>query len=1291
MKKIALLIVYCSILSIGFSQNKKTSSLTNNLKSPDANQTIFFINWKDFQTEQLSDNLKKEYATFEGAVYSSESQDIPYYSITEEIENNFDKAKVELVNTQFIPFENQTKAELFFKNKVKEFIEVKAEVGTSSKKKYLNISFIPVIYNNGKYLKLVSFNFKKDIYSNSQNQISKSRSTYVNVSELSKGTWYKIATINRGIHKIDYNFFLQNGIPISDIDPRKINIFGNGGKMLNEKNSFPYIDDLKQNAIIVSGEADGVFNQNDYILFFGEDPVTWKYNESEKIFEHSNHLYSDTVFYFLCLDYAASKRIQNASQISLPANVNVNSFNDYKVYESELYNFIKSGRQWFGDNFDITTSKNYQFSFPNISSTDTVRVKGNFAARNNTSTSFSIQSNGKSANIPISSVNVTSYTDTYAAQNSGRLSFLTTNPNISIAVNFNKSGNASGWLDYLTVNAKRNLVMTGNQLIFRDVASVGVGNVANFNLSNANEQTQIWDLSDLSNIKNVGFTNLGGTLNFKAQSSTLVEYIAFNQSGFLTPIFSGKVENQNLHGMEQTEYVIVAHPKFLSQAEELAQIHREDGLKVQVVTTNQVYNEFSSGSTDAGAIKRFMKMFYDRSSSEADAPKYLLLFGDGSYKNKSLVSNNTNFIPSYQSVNSVNPISSFTSDDFFGMLDDNEGDFTNGLELVDIGVGRIVAKNEQEARAVVNKIKRYYDPENFGNWRSKIAFVADDEDGNLHLNHAEQLINSVTQKQSSFNIRKIFFDQYVQEYTSGGQRYPAVNTEINSTINNGALIVNYTGHGGETGWAHERVLTNSDVLGWNNKFKMPLFLTATCEFSRWEDPDRTSGGEYVLLNENGGGIALFTTTRLVFAHSNLNLNLNFYKAMLEKDNNGNIGRVGDIFKKTKIYSDQPFSPSNYINNRNFSLLGDPALKLAIPKYGVTTTEMNTKPSLPITDTISALELVTVKGFVSDENGQMVSNFNGIIYPTVFDKKQNIQTRNNDANSPTTNFKTWNKTIFRGKASVKNGNFEFTFLVPKDVAFNYDFGRIEYYALSDNFEDAMGDFEQFIIGGVNTNAVADVNPPTVNLYMNNDKFVFGGLTNQNPNIYAKVFDENGVNTSGGSIGHDLVSFLNEDTKSTMVLNDYFEFDLDSYQSGTVSYPLENIPNGRHSARIRVWDNFNNSAEDYTEFVVENSASIALERILNYPNPFTTYTEFHLEHNQPGENLSVDIHIYTVSGKLVKTISRILTGDGFKPEPIAWNGLDEYGDKIGRGVYVYRVKIKNPQGKYAEKFEKLVILN
>lgn len=1289
MKKIALLIVYCSIFSISFSQNKKTSVLTSNSKSLSANQTIFFINWKDFQIEQLSDNFKKEYVTFEGAVYSSENQEIPYYSKTEEIQKNYNNAKVELIDEQFIPFENQTKAEFFFKNKVKDFIEVKAEVGTASKKKYLNFSFIPVVYRNGKYLKLISFNLKKSFSSNTQYQAGKSRSAYAGVSELAKGTWYKIATLNRGVHKIDYNFFIQNGIPINDIDPRKINVFGNGGKMLNEKNSLPYIDDLKQNAIYVSGEGDGVFNQNDYILFFGEDALTWKYNETERIFEHSNHLYSDTVFYFLCVDHASSKRIQNAPEISLPANVNVSSFNDYKVYEAELYNFIKSGRQWFGDNFDITTNKNYQFSFPNISNVDSVKVKGNFAARNSSATTFTLQSNGRSVNVPISSVNVTSYTDTYAAQNIGRLNFLTSNPNISIAVNFNKSGNASGWLDYLIVNAKRNLVMNGNQLIFRDVASVGAGNVANFSLSNANEQTQIWDLSDISTIKNVSVINSGGSLSFKASSSSLVEYIAFNQSGFLTPIFSGKVENQNLHGLDQADYIIVSHPKFLTHAEELAQFHREENMTVHIVTTNQVYNEFSSGSVDASAIKRFVKMFYDRASSEIDAPKYLLLFGDGSYKNKSLVSNNTNFIPSYQSPNSVNPISSFTSDDFFGMLDDNEGDFTNGLELVDVGVGRIVAKNEQEARAVVNKIKRYNDPESFGNWRSKIAFVADDEDGNLHINHAEQLIESVSQTKNSFNIKKIFFDQYVQEYTSGGQRYPAVNSEINTSVNNGLLIMNYTGHGGETGWAHERVLTNSDVLGWNNKFKMPLFLTATCEFSRWEDPDRTSGGEYVLLNENGGGIALFSTTRLVFAYSNLNLNLNFYKALLEKDNNGNYGRVGDIFKKTKIYSDQ--SSSNYINNRNFSLLGDPALKLAIPKYNVTTVEMNTRPSAPITDTISALELVTVKGFISDDNGQIVSGFNGVIYPTVFDKKQNIQTRNNDVNSPTTNFKTWNKTIFRGKASVKNGNFEFTFLVPKDIAFNYDFGRIEYYALSNNNDDAMGDFEQFIIGGINTNASADVNPPTVNLYMNNDKFVFGGLTNQNPNIYAKVFDESGVNTSGGSIGHDLVSFLNEDTKSTIVLNDHFEFDLDSYQSGTVTYPLENIPNGRHSARIRVWDNFNNSAEDYTEFVVENSASIALERILNYPNPFTTYTEFHLEHNQPGENLSVDIQIYTVSGKLVKTISRILTGDGFRAEPIAWNGLDEYGDKIGRGVYVYRVKIKNPQGKSAEKFEKLVILN
>jgi hypothetical protein len=694
-------------------------------------------------------------------------------------------------------------------------------------------------------------------------------------------------------------------------------------------------------------------------------------------------------------------------------------------------------------------------------------------------------------------------------------------------------------------------------------------------------------------------------------------------------------------------------------------------------------------------------MFYYRAGGDANLlPKHLLLMGDGSYDNKYRIPGNTGFIPTYQSTNSTEITVSYTSDDYFVLLDDNES--MNDADRLDMGVGRIVCKNPGEAKNVVDKIIRYStgtgnlqtsyqccnqnEDYSLGDWRNWYCFVADDQDWNAYISACERFADSLKQWHPAINIDKIYLDAYKQISTPGGQRYPDVEEAIKQRVENGSLVINYIGHGGEIGWAHERILNISTINNWTNGSKLPLFMTATCEFSRFDDPLRTSAGELVLLNAQGGGIALFTTTRLVYSGPNEQLNERFNQFVLQRPNNQPY-TFGEIFMRSK-------NLALNANTRNFTLLGDPAVKIKIPEYHVITDSLNGISILSNTDTLKALSLITIKGHINDHNGQKMTNFNGIVYPTVFDKEITLTTLGNDANiSPPSipfAFDLQKNIIFRGKATVTNGDFSFSFLVPKDINYQFGPGKISYYA-HDGSTDAGGFNKTIIVGGINPNAPQDNQGPEIKLYLNDDKFVFGGTTDENPKIYARLADNSGINTVGTGIGHDITAVLDNNTANPIKLNEFYEADVNTFQSGRVVYPLSNLSEGTHTLKLKAWDVYNNSNDAYTEFVVAPTAELALRHVLNYPNPFTTRTQFWLEHNQNCSQLQVLIQVMTITGKIVKSIQQTVRTEGNRIEPIEWDGRDDFGDKLARGTYIYRVKIQTPDQKYAEKIEKLVILN
>jgi hypothetical protein len=1079
---------------------------------------------------------------------------------------------------------------------------------------------------------------------------------------------------NTGVHKLSYKDFQNLNIELNDININSIKLFGNGGGMLPNLNSQFRYNDLQENAIYVYDfNNNGYFNSNDYILFYAESPNKWSYSESIDLFEYKEHLFSDECYYFITIDPDSNgKRILNKPLLTDYTKV-IKSFNDFKVHESNIENLIQSGREWYGERFGIIDNYVFDFSFPNLINSEPIYIKTSVAARSLNSSSFTVNANSNFiSNINIPNI-VYDYATEYAKKASNTQTYISSSDQISIELEFNYSeNNAIGWLDYLQLNARRSLAMHNNILNFRDFESLDSLAIGKFEISNANSSTIVWDVTDILNIKKVNANLNGSVLSFIDSLDILREYCAF-ENNFLTPNLIGMIENQNLHNISlDVNYVIISHPIFLTQANRLSDIHEYyDNLTSVVVTPQQIYNEFSSGMQDVAAIRDFLKMLYDRQNSNLE---YALLFGDGSYDNKDRIINNTNFIPTFQSTNSLSPVNSFVTDDFFALLDDDDGDLIN--DLIDIGIGRFPAKNLNEAINLVDKVETYYSAESLGDWRNSITFIADDgdaKDGNLHMSDADKLANFLDTNNLNVNINKIYLDNYLQESTPGGPRSPDAQEAINRSIDNGTFLVNYSGHGGPLGWTQERILEIDQINNWTNKYKLPLFMTATCKFSCFDNPGKTSAGELVLLNPEGGAIALLTTTRLVYAFPNYKLNENFMNIFCEK-NNGEFPTLGQLFKKTKVLS------GSNTNSRNFTLLGDPALRLSYPKYIVSTTN--------ISDTLKALEEVEISGKVTDDDGNLLVDFNGILYPTIYDKEIISLTLGQESCSPMP-FRNQNNIIYKGEASVSNGEFSFSFIVPKDIENNYAHGKVSYYASNDNKEDASGHDDSFIIGGLADNVIYDYDGPLVSLYMNTRDFIFGGMTNSDPFLLVDIEDFSGINTVGNGIGHDITAILDNNTSNPFILNDYYKSNLDDYKSGVIEFPFENLEPGPHTITLKIWDVFNNSSESVISFYVTDKENFTISDFLNYPNPFITNTDFYFEHNQSNQNLDVSIEIYSITGQHIKTLKDTFYDSGYRIGPISWNGKNEYGKIVSSGLYIAKLNIELDNGFYETKSIRIAI--
>lgn len=1142
----------------------------------------------------------------------------------------------------------------------------------AEKKPGFKFSLLPFIYDSlsGQVLKLKSFqlNFTKRAF-NLPTQ-SKQLSAFTH-SVLAQGRWYKLGVTQSGIFKLDASFLQSLGIDLATADPAQFGIFGGNGKMLPEANSKPSIEDPQELAIQVKGESDGRFDPEDAILFYASGPVSWNFNSVYNQWEHSPHLYSDTVFYFFSPDQGSHKRIVPAITPTPGTAIDeVSSFDFMTEYDEDVFNLGKTGRRWFGELYDVVTEQSHSFYIPEQADNKTLGLKISTAANASVPSGFNFSISGQifsNAHYAVSSAeggNLASPSTIYKT--------VQASAPIVLDISYNKPNfTAKAWLDYIDLQARCKLYFKQGQLPFADHLSAGPGKQARFTLQNAAGKATIWDVSDPFDCREIEPTTSGTSLQFLQTSDLIRNYIAFEPAKAFEPIRMGTISNQDVHGINQLDMVIVTARAFKSQALRLAAFHTlYDNLSVTVLEPGEVYNEFSAGTPDIAAIRNMMRYFY-RNATSGQEPKYLLLFGDGSYDYKDHISGNTNFVPTWQSAESFDPVSSTCTDDFFGILDENEGTSLN--DRVDLGVGRIPVKSEAEAKDVVDKILYYATADSAvrGDWRNVATFIADDDEEhtNEHIQDSESLVSLVQTKRPDLLIDKIYMDAFVEVSVPNGKRYPDVNKAISQRMEKGCLLMNYTGHGGETGLAHEDIMNTSDINNWENKKNMPVFVTATCEFSRFDDPERVSAGEMVLLNPKGGGVALFSTTRATYGSPNYQLSRQFYQNAIPSAGQTPL-RLGDIIKKSK----QEAGADD--NGRKFVLIGDPALTLAFAKNKVVTDSINGKPPANC-DTLKAFSQIEVVGHITTPDGMTDQGFNGYVIPSVFDKPMSINTLANDGGQPYT-FSITKNLIYRGKVEVTNGQFRFKFIVPKDIAYPFGKGMISYYASSSG-QDACGSLYP-MIGGMLETTTMDETGPQLSLYMNDERFVDGGLTDPNPWMIAKTNDQSGINTIGSGIGHDLTAVLDDDYSSPYILNNYYVSDVGSYQSGSIHFPFTQLAEGDHTLKVKVWDIANNSTEGIIHFKVYPRETFAIQKAYCYPNPFSTSTSLVFEHNQKNVDFDINLYIYNLQGQLVKKLSGTAFQDGSVSTAITWDGRNEQGVLLPAGLYLFRLDATTSDGLY-----------
>ena len=1104
-------------------------------------------------------------------------------------------------------------------------------------------------------------------------------SRYASQSVLSSGKWVKIQVAEDGIYKLTLADLKKMGF--SNLD--KVAVYGYGGWPLDEDFSKTYVDDLPEVA---------VWKNADYLLFYGKGPRKWEYASST--FVHTNNPYSNYGYYFVTEKETAGRTMEKAASAD-GATLQVTTFDDYMVKDDDVVSVNNSGRELYGDSFESTLSRSYTVTIPGITN-DAGKATLSFIARasgNTGSVTMSVDKNQLiSGNFNTTSDEYVVATEVYRTANWTA----DKNEKVNIDIQYNTTGHKNVRLNFFRLQMKRQLKAYDAYTFFRSLAARG--NASRFIIQGADANTLVFDVTDGINPQQMETTLSGTELSFTIPASMdLREFVVVKPSQIKAPETVGEVANQNLHALAQQDMIIIAQPGLAAQAERLAEAHRtKDNLTVQVVAPETIYNEFSSGTPDATAYRRFMKMFYDRQTSEADAPKYLLLFGDGSYDNRQLTSawksvDMSNMLLTYQTKESLNKFS-YVVDDYFGFLDDadNKEDISN--KKVNIGIGRFPIRSVDQATKAVDKVISYMDNKETGVWKNNLCFLADDgsnADGfaQYHMVQADTLADYLAVDHPEFLVNKLYFDAYKKDVTGGQNGYPDIRTNLQKLLKDGLLLVNYTGHGGTTALSDEKVLTQTDITQFTYP-RLPVWITATCDFTRFDDL-ATSAGEDLFLNEKSGGIALFTTVRVAYVPYNAHINSRLIRNMFEKKN-GKRRTLGEIVKETKC---DLINTSSAQYKLGFCLIGDPAMKLNYPEYRMQVTSVNGKPADGEAIPFRALEKITVEGQVLNASGTLATDFTGLLNPTVKDSKVTITCLNNNKTEDTPfSFTDYPNTLFIGNDSVRNGKFSFTFTVPKDISYSGLQGKMNLYAVdSESGNEAQGNFDNFTVGGTSETADTDTVGPEIRLlYLNDTTFVDGGKVNTTPYFVAKLWDKSGVNITGSSVGHDMMLVIDGSPLLSYNLNSYYNLLSGEEGAGIVQFSIPALEPGIHTAEFWVWDILNNSTVRTFTFEVVEGLKPNLVDVVATPSPARGQVTFHITHNRPESRMRVGIMVYDLAGRLYWKHEESGTSDLFSAYSVSWDLTDGAGARLRPGVYIYRAAISTNNSKEATTAKKLIIL-
>ena len=1097
-------------------------------------------------------------------------------------------------------------------------------------------------------------------------------SRYASESVLNSGKWVKMQVAEDGIYKLTAADLKKMGF--SNLD--KVAVYGYGGWPLDEDFSTTYIDDVPEVA---------VWRSADYLLFYGKGPRKWEYSSSDKSFIHTNNPYSNYGYYFVTEKETTGRTMEKAASAA-GATLQVTTFDDYVLHEEELVSVNSSGRELYGESFTSTLSRDFTISVPGITN-DEGKATLSFISRGNGTITMNVDGNALiSGSVSVPSDEYEVARELYRE----RAWMADKGETVKVNIGYSTTGHKNVHLNYFRLQMKRQLKVYDNYTFFRSLSARG--NASRFVIQGADASTLVFDVTDGVNPQQME-TSLNGTeLSFSIPASaSLREFVVVKPSQIKAPVTVGEVANQNLHALPQQDMIIIAQPNFTTQAERLAEAHRtKDNLTVRVVTPESIYNEFSSGTPDATAYRRFMKMFYDRKTSEADAPKYLLLFGDGSFDNRKLTSawksvDMSNMLLTYQTENSLSS-QSYVIDDYFGFLDDADNKKSLQNKKLCLGIGRFPIRTVEQATQMVDKVISYMENKNTGSWKNNLCFMADDgsnTDGFMteHMEFADQLAGYVESEHPEFLVNKLYYDAYKKDMTAG--TYPDVRSGLQKLLKDGLLLFNYTGHGGTTALSDEKVLTQTDI----NQFTythLPVWVTATCDFTRFDDLN-TSAGEDVFLNKSSGGIALFTTVRVAYSRPNFPINDNVIRNLFER-NNGRRRTLAEVMQATK-------NTLSSVYKLGFCLIGDPAVKMAYPEFGMKVTTVNGQSVDGNSISFKALEKITVEGEVLDVSGQLVTDFTGIVNPTVKDSKVTVTClkNSNKDDSPAFTFTDYPNTIFIGNDSVRNGKFSFTFTVPKDISYSNLQGKMNLYAVdTESGNEAQGNFDNFIVGGTSDTAETDTIGPEIRaLYLNDTTFVDGGQVNTTPYFVAELWDKSGVNITGSSVGHDMMLVIDESTVLSYNLNSYYELLPGEDGTGIVKFPIPALEPGKHTAEFWVWDILNNSTVRTFTFEVVEGLKPFLFDVIATPGIAREQVTFHLMHNRPESRMRVGIMVYDLAGRQLWKHEESGTSGLFENYTVSWD-LTSGGVRMRPGVYIYRAAISTDNSKDATKARKFIIL-